>query len=157
FTACCRRRANRARPTRLPVTSSANSMQQEKSCLSGRWHNDQKWAAGSCRLIPDFRAPHWHAFCSFFILYRSCGWSHWNKTRPRVGPPKGEEALALSPTKTDRNLLLDRLPKEEKQRLMRLGEAVLLPNGYEVYRQGRPISHVYFPTTGSICLTVFME
>jgi CRP-like cAMP-binding protein len=46
---------------------------------------------------------------------------------------------------------------EEKQRLMRIGEAVLLPTGYEVHRQGQPISHVYFPTTGSICLTVFME
>src|SRR5262245_443449 len=55
------------------------------------------------------------------------------------------------------NLLLDRLPKEEQQRFLRSGEIVSLPHGYEVYRQGRPISHVYFPTTGTLCLTVFME
>ena len=65
----------------------------------------------------------------------------------------------MSPTKTDRsgNFLLDRLPKEEHHRLLRSGEAVSLPHGFEICRQGRPISHVYFPSTGAICLMVFME
>jgi CRP-like cAMP-binding protein len=65
----------------------------------------------------------------------------------------------LSPTKRDRsgNLLLDNLPKEEHHRLLRSSEAVSLPHGFEIYRQGRPISHVYFPRTGAISIMIFME
>ncbi len=63
------------------------------------------------------------------------------------------------PTKTERsgNLLLDRLPKEEYQRLLRIGETVSLPRGYEVCRQGGPLSHVYFPRSGAFCIQVLME
>ena len=55
------------------------------------------------------------------------------------------------------NLLLDRLPREERAQLLRSAETVSLPHGYEVYRQGGPISHVYFPKSGAICLMVLME
>lgn len=55
------------------------------------------------------------------------------------------------------NLLLDRLPREERAQLLRSAETVSLPRGHEVYRQGGPIPHVYFPKSGSICLLVLME
>src|SRR6266478_9169928 len=79
----------------------------------------------------------------FLYRVRICAWATSEQTRPRFRPPN-EEALVLSPTKTDRsgNFLLDRLPKEEQHRLLRSGEAVSLPHGFEIYRQGRPISHV---------------
>jgi CRP-like cAMP-binding protein len=51
------------------------------------------------------------------------------------------------------NRLLDRLPKEEYQRLLPLWEAVSLPHGQEFYRQNGPMSHVYFPT-GGVCSVV---
>jgi CRP-like cAMP-binding protein len=55
------------------------------------------------------------------------------------------------------NRLLDRLPKMERAQLLRSAETISLPHGHEVYRQGGPISHVYFPKSGSICLLVLME
>jgi hypothetical protein len=57
------------------------------------------------------------------------------------------------------NRLLDRLPKNEYQSLIRSEKAVSLAHGDEVYPEGRPdgLSHVYFPTTGMISLTVLME
>jgi CRP-like cAMP-binding protein len=41
--------------------------------------------------------------------------------------------------------------------MMRIGESISLPHGYEIYRHGGPISHVYFPKSGAICLMILME
>ena len=57
------------------------------------------------------------------------------------------------------NRLLDRLPKHEYKLLIRSEKSISLPHGEEVYRQDDPrgLSHVYFPTSGMISLTVLME
>src|ERR1700734_2609691 len=57
------------------------------------------------------------------------------------------------------NRLLDRLPKDEYKSLVRSEKAVSLAHGDEIYREDSPggLSHVYFPTSGMISLTVLME
>jgi CRP-like cAMP-binding protein len=57
------------------------------------------------------------------------------------------------------NRLLDRLPKHEHKLLIRSEKSISLPRGEEVYRQDDPrgLSHVYFPTSGMVSLTVLME
>jgi len=57
------------------------------------------------------------------------------------------------------NRLLDRLSKNEYKSLVRSEKAVILEHGDEVYPEaGRGgLSHVYFPTSGMISLTVLME
>ena len=57
------------------------------------------------------------------------------------------------------NRLLDRLPKNEYKSLVRSEKAVSLAHGDEVYREDSlgGLSHVYFPTSGMISLTVLME
>jgi CRP-like cAMP-binding protein len=48
------------------------------------------------------------------------------------------------------NLLLDRLPDDEYQRLLPSWERVSSPHGQEICRQNGPMSHVYFPTGGMV-------
>jgi CRP-like cAMP-binding protein len=57
------------------------------------------------------------------------------------------------------NRLLNRLPKNEYKSLVRSEKPVSLAHGDEVYREDslRGLSHVYFPTSGMISLTVLME
>src|SRR6202049_619502 len=57
------------------------------------------------------------------------------------------------------NRLLDRLPKNEYKSLVRSEKSVSLAHGDEVYREDSRggLSHVYFPTSGMISLTVIME
>lgn len=57
------------------------------------------------------------------------------------------------------NRLLNRLPKSEYKSLVRSQKAIFLAHGDEVYQEdGRGgLSHVYFPTSGMISLTVLME
>ena len=57
------------------------------------------------------------------------------------------------------NRLLDRLPKNEYKPLVRSAKAVSLAHGDEVYQEDGlgGLSHVYFPTSGMISLTVLME
>ena len=57
------------------------------------------------------------------------------------------------------NRILNRLPKNEYKSLVRSEKAVSLAHGDKVYREdGRGgISHVYFPTSGMISLTILME
>src|SRR5580704_2630450 len=57
------------------------------------------------------------------------------------------------------NRLLNRLPKEEYKSLVRSEKVVSLAHGDEVYREDSlgGVSHVYFPTSGMISLTVLME
>jgi CRP-like cAMP-binding protein len=57
------------------------------------------------------------------------------------------------------NRLLNRLSKSEYKSLVRNETSVSLAHGDEVYREdGRGgLSHVYFPTSGMISLTVLME
>src|ERR1700694_1545646 len=57
------------------------------------------------------------------------------------------------------NRLLNRLPKNEYKALIRSEKAISLAHGDEVYREDSRggLSHVYFPTTGMISLTVLME
>src|SRR5580704_12024221 len=57
------------------------------------------------------------------------------------------------------NRLLNRLPKEEYKSLVRSEKVVSLAHGDEVYQEDGlgGLSHVYFPTSGMISLTVLME
>src|ERR1700694_5752520 len=57
------------------------------------------------------------------------------------------------------NRLLNRLPKNEYKALIRSEKAISLAHGDEVYREDSlgGLSHVYFPTSGMISLTVLME
>src|ERR1700680_2397855 len=57
------------------------------------------------------------------------------------------------------NRLLDRLPKNEYKSLVRSEKSVSLAHRDEVYREDSRggLSHVYFPTSGMISLTVLME
>jgi CRP-like cAMP-binding protein len=57
------------------------------------------------------------------------------------------------------NRLLNRLPRNEYKSLVRSEKAVSLAHGDEVYQEDRlgGLSHVYFPTSGMISLTVLME
>ena len=57
------------------------------------------------------------------------------------------------------NRLLNRLPKNEYKSLVGSEKAVSLAHGDEVYREDsrHGLSHVYFPTSGMISLTVLME
>jgi CRP-like cAMP-binding protein len=57
------------------------------------------------------------------------------------------------------NRLLNRLPRNEYKSLVGSEKAVSLAHGDEVYQEdGRGgLSHVYFPTSGMISLTVLME
>src|SRR5580704_4899512 len=57
------------------------------------------------------------------------------------------------------NRLLNRLPKEEYKSLVRSEKVVSLAHGDEIYREDSlgGMSHVYFPTSGMISLTVLME
>ena len=57
------------------------------------------------------------------------------------------------------NRLLNRLPRDEYKSLIRSEKAVSLAHGDEVYREDSlgGLSHVYFPTSGMISLTVLME
>lgn len=52
------------------------------------------------------------------------------------------------------NLLLDRLPEPEHELVRGAAQAVALPHGQEVYQEGGPLPHVYFPTTGVLSLVV---
>jgi CRP-like cAMP-binding protein len=57
------------------------------------------------------------------------------------------------------NRLLNRLPKSDYQSLIRSEKPVSLAHGDEIYREDKRggLSHVYFPTSGMISLTVLME
>lgn len=57
------------------------------------------------------------------------------------------------------NRLLNRLPRNEYEFLIRSEKTVRLEHGDEVYREDSQggLSHVYFPTSGMISLTVLME
>jgi CRP-like cAMP-binding protein len=57
------------------------------------------------------------------------------------------------------NRLLNRLPKNEYNSLVRSEKAMSLAHGDEVYQEDGlgALSHVYFPTSGMISLTVLME
>jgi CRP-like cAMP-binding protein len=57
------------------------------------------------------------------------------------------------------NRLLNRLTKNEYKFLLRSAMTVSLAHGEELYRQDDPgsLSHVYFPTSGMVSLTVLME
>src|SRR5262245_47130567 len=45
------------------------------------------------------------------------------------------------------NYLLDSVPESEQRDLGRLLERVEVERGQRIYRQGRPIDYLYFPTT----------
>jgi CRP-like cAMP-binding protein len=55
------------------------------------------------------------------------------------------------------NRLLDRLPKEEYERLVPLLELVPLAAGQDLYDVDDPIPHVYFPKTGMVSLVTLLE
>src|SRR5262245_51056357 len=51
------------------------------------------------------------------------------------------------------NYLLDSLPESERRDLARLLEKVEVEPGQRIYRQGRPIDYLYFPTTAILSWT----
>ena len=53
------------------------------------------------------------------------------------------------------NRLLDRLPAAERERLLAASKPMSFRAGHEIYRQGAPINHVYFPQTG-VCSVVVL-
>ncbi|MEY2688404.1 MAG: hypothetical protein RL375_2602 [Pseudomonadota bacterium] len=60
-------------------------------------------------------------------------------------------------TDPTRNHLLSALPQDELARWLPHLEWVDLPLGHVMYESGRPLSHVYFPTTAIISLLYVME
>ena len=56
-----------------------------------------------------------------------------------------------------RNWLIAALPDEEWRRWQPLLEWVEMPLGQVMYESGRPLSHVYFPTTSIVSLLYVME
>jgi CRP-like cAMP-binding protein len=61
------------------------------------------------------------------------------------------------PTPAQDNRLLAALPAEDLQRWLPQLEWVALPLGQVVYESGRPLGHVYFPTTAIVSLLYVME
>jgi CRP-like cAMP-binding protein len=55
------------------------------------------------------------------------------------------------------NRLLAALPEAERQRWLSQLEWVDLPLGQVIYESGRPLSHVYFPTTAIVSLLYVLE
>jgi hypothetical protein len=77
-------------------------------------------------------------------------------------PPKTQKGAVVSlpaAPKPMENRLLKRLSKNEYNDLIRSEKAISLAHGDEVYREDSlgGLSHVYFPTSGMISLTVLME
>jgi CRP-like cAMP-binding protein len=54
---------------------------------------------------------------------------------------------SLGPNGTG-NRLLDRLPRDEHERLVPSWESISLPHGHELCKQNGPMSHIYFPISG---------
>src|SRR5580704_17907288 len=67
-------------------------------------------------------------------------------------------SLTAKPNQS-RNRLLNRLPKNEYESLIRSEKSIHLAHGDDVYPENSRggLSHVYFPTSGMISLTVLME
>ena len=65
--------------------------------------------------------------------------------------------MPLTETRPKDNHLLVALPDTEWQRWSPRLEKVALPLGLVLYESGRPLSHVYFPTTAIISLLYVME
>jgi CRP-like cAMP-binding protein len=62
-----------------------------------------------------------------------------------------------SPTSPRQNRLLAALPEAEWRRWLPQLEWASLPLGQVIYESGRPLSHVYFPTTAIVSLLYVME
>jgi CRP-like cAMP-binding protein len=58
---------------------------------------------------------------------------------------------------TERNLLLDALPAEDRARLESKLERVPLPNAMPIYEANAPITRVYFPVSGIISMVSTMR
>jgi CRP-like cAMP-binding protein len=67
-------------------------------------------------------------------------------------------SLTATPNQSG-NRLLNRLPKNEYQFLIRSEKSIRLAHGDDVYQENSRggLSHVYFPTSGMVSLTVLME
>ena len=55
------------------------------------------------------------------------------------------------------NRLLNCLPKDELVPLLASARTVSLTRGQELYRQGGPVPHLYFPTTAALNKVILME
>jgi CRP-like cAMP-binding protein len=68
-------------------------------------------------------------------------------------------AKAAPPERSDPRLnhLIGRLPEADLQRWLPQLEWVDMPLGHVMYESGRPMSHVYFPTTAIVSLLYVME
>jgi CRP-like cAMP-binding protein len=68
--------------------------------------------------------------------------------------------MSVSETSTEMvNRLLGRLPATDYKILVRSGKTVSMAHGEQIYPQDRrgSLSHVYFPSSGMISLTILME
>ena len=66
-------------------------------------------------------------------------------------------ATAVNTTDARKNFLLDSLPKDELERLVRHLEPVDLPLGKVLYESGDKLDYAYFPTTAIVSLLYIME
>jgi len=60
---------------------------------------------------------------------------------------------SILPAKSPTNLILDRLPPEDRNELETRGEHVSLATGDVLETAGQEVSHVYFPTEGLVSMT----
>ena len=66
-------------------------------------------------------------------------------------------ATAVNTTDARKNFLLDSLPKDELERVIRHLESVDLPLGKVLYESGDKLDYAYFPTTAIVSLLYIME
>ena len=66
-------------------------------------------------------------------------------------------ATAVNTTDARKNFLLDSLPKDELERVVRHLESVDLPLGKVLYESGDKLDYAYFPTTAIVSLLYIME
>jgi CRP-like cAMP-binding protein len=55
------------------------------------------------------------------------------------------------------NRILDRLPEQEREKLLSVSERIVLPAGQELYRQNGSLTHVFFPVEGMWSLVIPMN
>lgn len=72
-------------------------------------------------------------------------------------PVETREAAIASSQSAKKNQLLAALPAKEYQRLLTLLKSVTLKFGTILYEPGKPILHVYFPTTSVVSLLAIVE
>jgi CRP-like cAMP-binding protein len=98
-------------------------------------------------------------FAPFSASGRSSSLPGWDNNRLTPSTlRKGHMSFTATPNQSG-NRLLDRLPKNEYESLIRSEKSIRLAHGDDVDQENSRggLSHVYFPTSGMVSLTVLME